>query len=101
MSGQRSGIGRFLSSARVTSLTDNVLKFSHDDTRPMGFPRNLKRGQVREMFAALVHQTFRLITQRRPKSLLDAPHAITRLRHGSLLTSLGLLTAYRTRGRRG
>jgi hypothetical protein len=31
-------------SLRVASLTDDVLKFSHDGTRPMGFPGDLKRG---------------------------------------------------------
>jgi hypothetical protein len=32
------------SQARVTSLTDDVLEFSHDDTRPMGLSGYLKGG---------------------------------------------------------
>jgi hypothetical protein len=66
----------------VTSLTDDFLEFSHDDARPVGFAGDFKRGWACEISAAPVHQTFRLITQRRPQSSLDAPHAIIGLGHG-------------------
>jgi hypothetical protein len=66
----------------MVSLTDNVLKFSLDDTRPLRLSGDLERGEVRETLPAPVHQTFRPITHRRPESLVDAPHGIIGLGHG-------------------